>query len=84
MPKQQSFVGRAKERVQESMDNAREKLEDAKDSTEEYIKQNPFKSVLIALGVGAIVGAGISLGASSIVSSRRKHHHFWNKYNPFR
>ncbi len=34
-----------------------EKLSDAKDKTSEVIAENPFKSTLIAFGVGVIAGA---------------------------
>lgn len=86
MPKQNVFrrtLNRARDTAEEGWDTAKEKFGDIEDSTERYIKKNPFKSVLIALGAGALVGAGIALGVEAAVKSRMRKQSFWEKHNPF-
>ncbi len=73
----------AKQFLNKGIDRAREKFEDIEDSTERYIKRNPLKSVLIALGMGALLGAGAIIGVESIIRSRIRKRGFWEKYNPF-
>jgi ElaB/YqjD/DUF883 family membrane-anchored ribosome-binding protein len=46
----------AKERGTDLLDSGRVRLEDAKDGFGRYVGENPFKSVLIAAGVGALIG----------------------------
>jgi len=70
-----------RDKAQESWESAKDKFDDVEDSTVSYIKKNPIKSVLIALGVGAVIGAGISLSINSAVKERKKS--FWEKHNPF-
>lgn len=72
-------ISRARERLRESMDGAKEKLEEMEDSSVKYIKKNPVKSVLIAAGVGTVVGAGIA----AVISVLRPRRSFWERYNPF-
>jgi len=50
------MVEHARERGSELLHDGREKLEGARDGFEEYVAENPFKSVLIAAGVGALIG----------------------------
>jgi ElaB/YqjD/DUF883 family membrane-anchored ribosome-binding protein len=76
-------IDKAGEKLTEGWDAAKGKFEDASDSTERYIKTNPFKSVLIALGVGALIGAGVTLGIESAVRARMRRQRWWNRYNPF-
>lgn len=45
-----------KERGNELLEQGREKYDDAKDGFERYVSDNPFKSVLIAAGVGVLIG----------------------------
>jgi len=45
------------ERGKEAMDGLKEKAAAAKENVDGYIRKNPEKSVLIAVGVGAVVGA---------------------------
>ena len=83
MPRQTSLRKRAEEKLRDSMDSVQEKYEEIEDSTVKYIKKNPVKSVAIALGIGALIGAGITLAIDSAVQSRMKNQSFWQKHNPF-
>ena len=74
-------ASRARRYVRKEGSNAKEGFGDIADSTVKYIKKNPIKSVAIALGVGALIGAGLYMGIKSAVRERRKP--FWQKYNPF-
>lgn len=75
-------VSRAGDKLQEGWESAKDKFEDYEDSTEKYIKKNPLKSVLIALGIGAVIGAGVILGAESAVKARVRKQSWWHRYNP--
>lgn len=46
----------AKERGGEVLEETRERYEHAKDGFGNYVAENPFKSVLIAAGIGALIG----------------------------
>lgn len=74
-------VSRARRYARKEVSNAKEEFENIEDSTLKYIKKNPIKSVAIALGVGALIGAGLYMGIESAVRARRKP--FWERYNPF-
>ena len=76
-------ISRAGDKMQEGWESAKDKFEGVEDSTEKYIKKNPLKSVLIALGIGSVIGAGITLGVESAVRARMRKQSFWHKYNPF-
>lgn len=76
-------LNKAEDRLQEGWETAKEKFEDIEDSTISIIKKNPLKSVLIALGAGAIIGAGITLGVESAIHARMRKPSFWQRYNPF-
>jgi len=52
----------------EAMDRLKEKAITAKGNVEGYIQENPGKSLLIAAGIGAVVGATLAA-----VMMRRKH-----------
>ena len=61
MPRKRvNFVRKAANRARKGFDSARESVEDAKDKTEDLIKENPWTSVAIAAGVGAIVALAVS------------------------
>ncbi len=45
-----------KERGGEVLEDTRERLGRAKDGFGDYVAENPFKSVLIAAGIGALIG----------------------------
>lgn len=47
----------ARNAAREGVDTARQKATDAADDLSESIEQNPLTAVLIALGVGYVVGA---------------------------
>lgn len=49
----------ARERGQHALEQGRDKAVNARDGFETFVAENPFKSVLIALGIGAL--AGLSL-----------------------
>jgi len=49
-----------RDRSKEGIDNMKEKAEMMKDDVDGYIKKNPEKSVLIAAGVGVVIGALIA------------------------
>lgn len=66
-------VASARERIQESLSAARERLvaaehavvektKQAAKATDEYVHENPWKSVGIAAGVGLVIGMLISRG----------------------
>lgn len=66
-------VASARERIQDSLANARERLvaaeqvvvektKQAAKATDDYVHENPWKSVGIAAGVGMIIGMLISRG----------------------
>ena len=76
MPKKEKerFINRVKEgireRAEDAYDYGKDKVMAAKDMTEEKIKEHPFESVLIAAGVGALIGAGVALWVSSMTKRR--------------
>ncbi len=54
---------RIQSKAQDNLDNAREKMEkarkmmqDTKQKVEDYVVENPIQSVLIAAGVGLVIG----------------------------
>ncbi len=64
-------VASARERIQESLDTARERLASAEQAvvertkqaakaTDEYVHENPWKSIGIAAGAGLLIGMLIS------------------------
>lgn len=55
-------------------EDAKEKMYEARDTTEEYIRENPMKAVLIAAGIGAVIGFGIMAG-KEMMARRRS---FWH------
>lgn len=46
----------ARDRGQQLLQKGKAKAEDAKEGFEGYVAENPFKSVLIAAGIGALIG----------------------------
>jgi ElaB/YqjD/DUF883 family membrane-anchored ribosome-binding protein len=45
-----------RERARESLDQGKQRLVQARDGFEDYVSTNPFKSMLIAAGIGALIG----------------------------
>lgn len=72
-----SLIKRVANSAEDSWKSGKEKFEEVQDSTESFIKKNPLKSVAIAAGVGALIGAGIVF----LISSSKKS--WWEKHNPF-
>ncbi len=56
------------ERGQKAMSQAKAKMQELREGADSYIERNPEKSVLIAAGIGAVVGSIIT---ASIVRRRR-------------
>lgn len=54
--------------------SAKERFSSAKDKTNEFVKENPWKSVAIS----AAVGAGVALGIAALVG-RRRDETFWDR-----
>lgn len=48
------------EKGKEAMDRLKDKAITMKENVDDYIRENPTKSVLIAAGIGAVVGAMIA------------------------
>jgi ElaB/YqjD/DUF883 family membrane-anchored ribosome-binding protein len=61
------YASQAKDYAYQAKDKAGEYAEQAKDATETQIKENPFWSMLIAVGVGAAIGltVGMAMRGSS-------------------
>lgn len=55
-----SFVGRAKSETEDLTRTARKNIRTGVTTVEDSIEQNPFTTVLIALGVGMIIGKLLS------------------------
>jgi len=49
-------VERVRERGHEALEKGRERMSEARDGFEGYVMENPFKTVLIAAGIGALIG----------------------------
>lgn len=49
-------VEKARERGSEALEKGRERMSEARDGFEGYVSENPFKTVLIAAGIGALIG----------------------------
>jgi len=52
---------RAKEKGHDLLEKGRERVNRTRDGFEDYVAEHPFKSVLIAAGVGALIGYSLSL-----------------------
>lgn len=48
-----------KERGSQALEKGKEKAGQAREGFEEYVAENPFKTVLIAAGIGALIGYGL-------------------------
>jgi ElaB/YqjD/DUF883 family membrane-anchored ribosome-binding protein len=49
-------IEKAKERGQQVLEKGKERAGQAREGFELYVMENPFKSVLIAAGIGALIG----------------------------
>ncbi len=54
-------AGELKDSVQESLQEAREKAQEARDKANRYVRENPEKSVLAAVGLGLFVGIVLTM-----------------------
>ena len=45
-----------RERATESLEHGKQRVIKARDGFEDYVSENPFKSMLIAAGIGALIG----------------------------
>jgi ElaB/YqjD/DUF883 family membrane-anchored ribosome-binding protein len=61
MPKKKELRSRITERAREAVDTAKDKFDDVREKAEDYVKENPVKSTVIAAAVGAIVATGVTL-----------------------
>ena len=50
------IAGKYGERAQEVWDDARERVRTVKQDAEEYVRENPTKAIISALGVGFVLG----------------------------
>ncbi len=66
-----------KNTVKDAVDDARDKVDYARDKTEDFIKNNPLTSVAIAAAVGAIV----ALGVNALVAKEKKP--FYRRFRDF-
>lgn len=48
-----------KERGSKALEKGKERAGEAREGFEEYVAENPFKTVLIAAGIGALIGYGL-------------------------
>lgn len=55
----QSVKETVKERGSETLEHGRERLSKAREGLEGYMFDHPVKSVLIAAGIGAVIGIGL-------------------------
>lgn len=55
------------ERVKETVDNAKSKVKSAAKKTDDFVKKNPWKSISIAAGIGALAG-----GIAGFIFGRKK------------
>lgn len=49
-------VEKVRERGSQVLEKGRERVTEARDGFEVYVAENPFKTVLIAAGIGALIG----------------------------
>jgi ElaB/YqjD/DUF883 family membrane-anchored ribosome-binding protein len=80
MPRLKRAIQNVRGRFGEGVDSAKEKFGEAQDSTVNYIKKNPIKSVLIALAAGVVVGVGIGAGVTKGVEYATRKKPFWERY----
>jgi ElaB/YqjD/DUF883 family membrane-anchored ribosome-binding protein len=65
-------VGGYRNRVMDAMDTARVKVDDTADMARDNIRTHPLTSVAMALGIGILAGAAISLMGSRAASKYRE------------
>jgi len=65
--KTSQVIGSVKEKAAKAYGDVGEKAAAAKERTDNYVRENPEKSILIAAGIGAIA----ALVASAVIKKRR-------------
>jgi len=65
------LVERVKGKTRDFAELAGEKIGTAKLKTGEYIEENPWKSVAVAAGIGAVIGAVVALGVNALVKRKQ-------------
>ena len=73
--KKRNFLNNARERVGEGYDYSKEKVMESKERAEDFIRDYPKTSVLIA----AAIGAAVALGANAMVRYHREPKSFMDK-----
>lgn len=59
MAEKQKRVG-WRSKVNDALESGKERIGEARDHAEEYVREKPWHSLVIAAGVGALVGIGVS------------------------
>jgi len=76
MPRRKvSFVNNAKERIGDGFDYSKDRVMEAKDSVDDFVRKNPTTSILISAAVGALV----ALGVNALVGRYREPKSFMEK-----
>ncbi|MEM0465516.1 MAG: DUF883 C-terminal domain-containing protein [Candidatus Pacearchaeota archaeon] len=65
-----NIMNAVKTKAKDIYDYGKEKVIAAKDKTENKIREHPLESVLIAAGIGALIGAGVALWINSMMRRR--------------
>lgn len=68
-----------REKARDAYESGKEKTVAAKDKTEDFIKENPWKAIAIAAGVGALV----ALGVNALHQRRSYEPSFWEKFRDY-
>ena len=78
-PKNQTIVDKIKDRSIAAYEKAQNSIEDAKYEVEDIIANKPFTSVVVAAGVGALVGAVVAIGINVLIEEKHKEKSVWSK-----
>jgi len=69
--KDRGVIRKVREKVGDFAELTGEKIGTAKLKTARYIEENPWKSITIAAGIGAVIGAFVALGFNALVKRRQ-------------
>lgn len=76
MPKKKSnFASSARKKIDEGFDYSKDRVMEAKDSVDDFVKKNPTTSIIISAAVGALV----ALGVNALVSHHREPKSFMDR-----
>ncbi len=67
--KKKNDAGGIRDKISSTFESAKEKVGDARERADEFVADNPMKSIAIAASVGAIVAIGVT---ALIMHPRRK------------